>query len=521
MRISVKVGEASAASADLLVIPVSSASPKTGGTNPKAGPRLPSGLAGLDRGLGGIIQQALASGDFRGTSDQRLLLYPAPAAGKTPVSRVLLIGIGAREELDIEGVRRLGGGAASEARERKLGRLTILAPRARGLRAEECAAALAEGAVLGAYRYDRFKSQPRGRGGPARRAPATTLLFDRADGLAGLRKCAKEGALCAESQNLARDLSNAPGNELPPAGLAREARRVARETGLTCRVIRGAELERGGFSALLAVGSGSTNPPQLIVLEHRGARKGSKRAPLCLVGKGITFDSGGISLKPSAGMGDMKHDMSGAAAVVGALRAAALLKLPAHVVGIIAAAENMPSGTAYRPGDIVKSRAGKTIEVTNTDAEGRVVLADALDYAVERFAPEAMIDLATLTGAAMIAFGPWATGAMGNDEKLIEEIKRAGDEASERMCPVPLLPEHRREMRSPVADLKNSGAREGGVSTAGAFLQEFVGDTPWAHLDIAGTGWTNRRSPYHRHGATGVGVRMLVAWIRARVQQNA
>ncbi|MDG2334248.1 MAG: leucyl aminopeptidase [Myxococcota bacterium] len=516
MKISVKSGGVSAASADLLVIPVSSEPTKTGR---EAGPRLPQGVAGLDRGLGGVIAQGLASGDFQGRPDQRMLLYPASKTGQKSIGRILLLGIGDRNALTLDSVRRFAGAATGEARERKLRRLAILAPRARGLRAEACAGALAEGAVLGAYRYDRFKSQSSAARSPG--VPTTTLLFDRSEGLSDLRKSAKEAVICAESQNIARDLSNAPGNELPPAGLAREARRVARETGLHCRVIRGAELERGKFSALLAVGSGSVNPPQLIVLEHRGARKGSSGGPLCLVGKGITFDSGGISIKPSAGMGDMKHDMSGAAAVVGALRAAAALNLPAHVVGIIAAAENMPSGTAYRPGDVIRSRSGKTIEVTNTDAEGRVVLADALDYAVKQYKPKAMIDLATLTGAAMIAFGPWATGAMGNDDALLEEIRQAGEETSERMCVIPLLPEHLKEMSSPIADLKNSGAREGGVSTAGAFLQEFVGGTPWAHLDIAGTGWTNRRTPYHRQGATGVGVRMLVAWVRARVQQNA
>jgi len=522
MRITVKTGEPGSSAADILAIPVFSPGKEKKGAGPKADrPRLSGALARLDRSLGGVIDRALESGDFRGQADQRLLLYPDAHAGKASIQRLLLVGVGAAEEFDIEGARRLAGAAASESRERKIGRLTILAPRARGLRAEDCAAALAEGAVLGAYRYDRFKKGGRGAAAKKNAAPNTTLLFERAEGLAQLRGRAKEGGLLAESQNVARDLSNAPGNELPPAGLAREARRVARETGLTCRVIRGAELERGGFSALMAVGQGSANPPQLIVLEHRGGRKRNKAGPLCIVGKGITFDSGGISLKPSAGMGDMKHDMSGAAAVVGALRAAALLDLPAHVVGIIAAAENMPSGTAYRPGDIIQSRAGKTIEITNTDAEGRVVLADALDYANEKFSPEAMIDLATLTGAAMIAFGPWATGAMGNDDALIQEIQSAGEAASERMCPMPLLPEHLREMRSPVADLKNAGGREAGVSTAGAFLQEFVGDTPWAHLDIAGTGWTNRRTPYHRQGATGVGVRMLIAWVRARVQQNA
>ena len=520
MKISVKTGEISAAPADLFAIPVFQRAPNPGPKAAKTSPRVPSEATQFDRALGGIIQRALATGDFRGRAEERLLLYAPGATAKSPGVRVLLIGVGTPEELNIEGVRRLGGGAASEARERKLARLTVLAPRARGLRADDCAAALAEGVVLGAYRYDRYKGGMADRSKKTK-AQAAALLFGSADNLAGLRRRAKEAVWGAESQNLARDLSNAPGNELPPAGLAREARRIARETGLHCRVIRGAELERGGFAALRAVGSGSANPPQLIVLEHRGAPAKRKRAPLCLIGKGITFDSGGISLKPSGGMEEMKHDMSGAAAVIGALRTAALLKIPAHIVGIVAAAENMPSGTAYRPGDVIGSRAGKTIEVTNTDAEGRVVLADALDYAVKQFDPEAMIDLATLTGAAMIAFGPWATAAMGNDEELVQEIQRAGESVAERMCPMPLLPEHRKEMRSTIADLKNSGSREGGVSTAGAFLQAFVGDTPWAHLDIAGSGWTNRRTPYHRHGGTGVGVRMLVAWIQGRVQQKA
>ncbi|MFP6641135.1 MAG: leucyl aminopeptidase, partial [Myxococcota bacterium] len=217
---------------------------------------------------------------------------------------------------------------------------------------------------------------------------------------------------------------------------------------------------------------------------------------------------------------DMKHDMSGAAAVAGTLQAVAQLDLPVHVVGVIAAAENMPSGEAYRPGDVIGSRAGKTIEVTNTDAEGRLGLADALDYAVERFKPAAMVDLATLTGACMVALGQWATGTFGNDRALVEALGRAGDETGECMWPMPLVPDHLRMMKSSVADLKNAGGREAGASTAAAFLKEFVGSTPWAHLDIAGTAWKSPQNAYYKTGATGVGVRTLVAWIRARVQQN-
>jgi leucyl aminopeptidase len=251
------------------------------------------------------------------------------------------------------------------------------------------------------------------------------------------------------------------------------------------------------------------------------ARKGARTrkpaagpAPVCVVGKGITFDSGGISIKPAAGMEEMKHDMSGAAAVVGALRACALLEIPQPVVGVIGAAENMPSGTAYRPGDVVKTMAGKTIEVLNTDAEGRVVLADALHYARTHYEPCAIVDLATLTGACMVALGRWASGLFGNHERLIEMVRAAGDATAERAWPMPLLDGHKEEIRSQIADIKNTGGRQAGASTAAAFLSHFVGDTPWVHLDIAGTGWLTNGGTYLKRGATGVGVRLLLELLR-------
>jgi leucyl aminopeptidase len=286
---------------------------------------------------------------------------------------------------------------------------------------------------------------------------------------------------------------------------------VAREVGLRARVMGVTELERRKMRAILAVGGGSVNPPRLIVLEHQP--KGRKRPAqtLCFVGKGITFDSGGISIKPSSGMDEMKHDMSGAAAVVGALRACALLNVPYHVVGVIGAAENLPSGSAYRPGDIVTAASGKSIEVSNTDAEGRVVLADALHFAKTEYTPRAIVDLATLTGACVVALGRWASGLFGNNERLIEGLRRAGEVSAERAWPMPLWEGHRKAVRSEVADLKNTGAgREAGSSTAAAFLAAFVGDTPWVHIDIAGTSWTTRPGPYQPRGATGVGVRLLL-----------
>ena len=237
-----------------------------------------------------------------------------------------------------------------------------------------------------------------------------------------------------------------------------------------------------------------------------------------MIGKGVTFDSGGLSLKTAAGMLEMKHDMSGAASVIGAMRAIAMLDLPIHVVGLVAAAENMPSHMAYRPSDIITSGSGQTIEIVNTDAEGRLVMADALHHAVSTFEPDAMIDIATLTGAAMLAFGPWATAGLGNDDGVLEELRAAGDATGETVWPMPLLDVHTRAMKSKVADWKNSGGRDAGISTAGAFLQGFVGDTPWVHLDIAGSGMTGTQTPLHVGGGTGVGVRLLTEWVRARAE---
>jgi len=502
MKISIDTRAAQDVSADLLAIPLYSL--------PTRNPKLPAGLAGLDRSAGGPIRAVLANRDFAGKRGESLLVYPTSARSRC--RRILLLGLGDAEGVDAETLRQSAGRAVGQARSKKAGRVVLALTDPALARDPGNLQALAEGAILADYRFDEHRGKREGDSSPIRNF---SILPGRGAPARETRAAVTRGAILAESQNVARRLSNEPANLLTPSELARAARSVAKETGLKVRVFDTAQLKRHKMGGILAVGGGSSNEPRLIVLEHRPTRTAHASArPFCIVGKGITFDSGGISIKPSSGMDEMKHDMSGAATVVGAMRACALLKLPYPVVGVIAAAENLPSSTAYRPGDIVTAMSGKTIEVLNTDAEGRVVLADALHYARKEYDPCAIVDLATLTGACMVALGRFATGLFGNDPKFSEMVRAAGDAVSERAWPLPLLPEHKDEIRSQVADIKNAGVRHGSASTAAAFLWHFAEDTPWVHLDIAGTGWTGKTGPYQPRGATGVGVRLLLELLR-------
>jgi len=475
-----------------------------------------AGVAAVDRALNRQIAGVIASGDFRGKQGESLVLYPS---AEFPAERVQLLGLGDEAQLGAESLRCLAGRAVDAAKDRRTTSIAICAPRVRGLRLPEATQALAEGLVLANYQFDTYRERDKD-AAPALKS--ASLLIDRPAELRAARDASRTGVILAESQNLCRQLSNQPANVLTPAELANAAKRVAREVGLDARVMDVAELKKQKMGGILAVGGGSANTPRLIVLDHNPqSGRGKKRAKspagsarqlptVCLVGKGITFDSGGVSIKPSAAMDEMKHDMSGAAAVIGAIRACGLLKLPIRVVGVIAAAENMPSSTAYRPGDVVTTMSKKTVEILNTDAEGRVVLADGLHYANTKFKPDAIVDLATLTGACVVALGKWATGLFGNHEGLIAAVRAAGESTAERAWPMPLWEEHRKAVRSDVADIKNTTGREGSSSTAAAFLANFVGSTPWVHLDIAGTAWDNKSSAYLKKGATGVGVRLLI-----------
>jgi leucyl aminopeptidase len=500
MQVSVDSSALEKAACDLLALPLFEFDPQHW--------RLPARLAPLDRALGGRLAGVLSTGDFRGKRGETLLVYPD---GGSAQRRVLLVGLGAEKDASLEALRAAAGTTVSQAGARRAKTVALAVPAQRRLRLPLQAQALTEGAILGSYRFDRYKTKRKDERTPV---ASLVLLGESGADARAARSAVRLGTILAESQNLARDLSNEPPNALPPEALAQAAQRTAREVGLRCKVFDVPQLRRMKAGGILAVGGGSSHPPRMVVLEHNAPARGQRRPTVCVVGKGITFDSGGLSLKPAASMVSMKHDMSGAAAVIGCLRAAALLRLPLHVVGVIGSAENLPSDTAYRPDDILTTLSGQTVEIGNTDAEGRIVLSDALWYAHHEFEPEAIIDLATLTGACSVALGKWASAVLGTNERLIEALRRAGEATHERLWPLPLWPEHRESMRSEIADLKQTGGRDGGTITAAAFLSYFVGDSAWAHLDIAPTANVERAGPYQPVGATGVGVRLVVEFLR-------
>jgi leucyl aminopeptidase len=363
------------------------------------------------------------------------------------------------------------------------------------------AEAAAEGAVIAQYTFDEFKKTKVA-------AMAAVRLIVKQRDLAAARKAAARGEILGTATNLARQVGNQPGNLLYPESLATECRNMAKRENLKVTVLDEKQLRRGGFGGLLAVGEGSTRPPRLIVLRHDGGRE--REAPIALVGKAITFDTGGISIKPAQHMEELIFDKCGGMAVLGAMEGIARLKLKRNVVGIIASAENMPSASAYRPGDIVKTYDGTYVEVLNTDAEGRMVLADAIAYARKNCEARAVIDLATLTGACVVALGEYAAGLWSTSESFQKAIMASAEKTGERVWPMPLYEEYTEQIKSEVAALKNTGGRYGGACTAAAFLKTFARETPWAHLDIAPVAYTTKARPELSRGATGFGTRLLI-----------
>ena len=364
--------------------------------------------------------------------------------------------------------------------------------------------AAAEGLMLGDFSYDALRAEKTRFG---RTAPSLALIWSE-EAAAGAEAAASTGRTIADAQNFARDLVSRPGNVATPVRLAEEAEALG-ERGIAVQAWSAEKLREEGFGALLAVSKGSAEPPRFIILEHRG----EGGSPIVLVGKGITFDSGGISLKPSKGMEEMKYDMAGAAAVLGAIRALSDLGTSRRVVALIPTAENLPSGNAVKPGDVIRGVSGRSIEIVNTDAEGRLVLSDALSYAT-RLGPSAIVDVATLTGGCVVALGRHAAGLMSNDDELARALEEASIRSGERVWRLPLWPEYGKQLESDIADIKNSGGREASPITAGYFLKEFVENVPWAHLDIAGTAWADEARAHQPKGATGAGVRLLVEWVR-------
>ncbi len=493
MRISVERGDITKVQTDAICLGIFE------------GVQRPGGAAGaVDRALDGTLSEILTDGDFPCKKGE---VFWVRTHGKIGAKRVLLVGLGPAEKFSADVVREISAAAARAAK--SLPELTTIAHGAGigGLDALTAAQATVEGTLLGLYRFEKFKKSQE----PVR-LEHLRLVEHSAEKLEQLKLGAQRGQIIAESVCYARDLANEPGQSLPPRELARRAQELAHELGLRCEVFDEKALEKLGMGGILAVGKGSDEPPRLIALEYNLTKDSQ---PIVLVGKGITFDSGGISIKPREGLEAMKYDMSGAAAVLGALRAIALLKLPISAVGLIAAAENLPSGKALKPGDVIHISNGKTVEVTNTDAEGRLVLADALVYA-QRYNPQAVIDLATLTGACTIALGKEAAGLFSNDESLAQKIQRAAQQTGERVWPLPLYDEYKEIIKSEIADIKNSANKgpQAGAAVGAIFLKEFV-SYPWAHLDIAGVAYDVESRLYHAKGATGYGVRLLTQLVQS------
>lgn len=461
-------------------------------------------LAGVDDATDGGVRRALEAGDLTGRARDEIVLYGSEGGP----ARFVLLGTGKREEFDAEQARRFAARAVRVAERVGQERLSIWLEASDPAAATDLGQAAAEGATLAAWRFTELRS-PASEDEPRTDVVEVDFLGASEDLGQGVRV----GHIIAQAENFARTLQARPGNRATPSLLAQEAERLAAEHGLGVTVFDEARLAAEGMHAILAVSRGSEEEARLIVLEHKGGKEGE--APLVLVGKGLTFDAGGISLKPAAGMEDMKFDMSGGAAVLGAMRAIAELGLEINVVGIVPSSENLPSGTAIKPGDVIDTLAGKTVEVINTDAEGRLILADALAYGAT-LSPAAMVDCATLTGAVVIGLGHHAAGVLGNDEGLVQELRDAGERSGERCWPLPLWDDYKKQLESETADLKNVGGRPAGTITAACFLSEFVGETPWAHLDVAGTAYGEGKLPYQRKGGYGFPTRLLVAWVRGR-----
>lgn len=489
-RFTVRQGAIQDAACDALVV------------NLFAGVTAPGGATGaVDAALGGAITDLIGAGDLTGAAGEVKTLYPR---GAIPAKRVLVVGLGPADAFDLHAARRAAGAAARAARDAGAKSVATIVHGAGigGLDAARAAQATVEGMGLALYRYDAPKQKR-----DERSVDEITVVDHNAEHLAEVEAGVKAGDAIAEGVALARDLANGPPNICTPGYMADTARRIAAEAGLDVEVGDRAWAAGNGMGAFLAVAQGAGYAPAFIILGHNAAR--TDLPTVVLVGKGVTFDTGGISIKPADGMDRMKTDMSGGAAVAAALCAIAELKPPVRVVGVIPIVENMPGGRAIRPGDVLRAASGKSVEVNNTDAEGRLILGDALWYAQQKGATH-LVDVATLTGACVVALGKFVSGLFASDDAWRERVRQAGARAGDRLWPMPLDAEFGELLKSDIADIVNTGGRAGGAITAAWFLKEFTGGRPWAHLDIAGTAWADDAKPYCPKGPTGAAVRTLV-----------
>jgi leucyl aminopeptidase len=473
--------------------------------------KLPAVYESLDRQTGGLIARTLKLGDASGEANQITVLYMPE---KMSFKRLLIVGLGEAKDSKLNTLRQASGSAARIAAKLKASSLGLAMHVLldESLTLESAGQALAEGALYALYNFSEFMSES-----SASTLQNIALVSPIAKDVDRLKKGFIVGSIIAESQNYSRNLTNLPGNVVNPPVLAAEAKKVARTFGLKCKVFDEKQLAKMGMNAILAVGSGSASKPRFIVLEYNGkksAAKKSARPDAVVIGKGVTFDSGGLSIKPGDSMLTMKNDKAGACDVLGIMSALARLKLPLHVFCLIPTVENLPSSTSYRPDDIIRTAAGKTVEIISTDAEGRLILADALHYATH-LKPAAIIDIATLTGGCVIALGSDRAGLFGNDPSLIDRVNAAAETAGEPLWPMPCGSEYLDKIKSKVADLKNTGGREGSACTAAAFLRQFAENIPWTHLDIAGTDTYTDEKSWRSTGATGFGVRIVLQYLRS------
>ena len=470
-------------------------------------------LKELDSQTGGVVKSVIESEELKGKEAETVYLHFVGNSG-LKAQRLLLVGVGERDEYSSAQVSRMAGTAVRALRGKNVKSIALV-PRLEG-NAEDVASVAVEGSFLALFDPDKYRTSDK----EERKINKLIVAIEGADE-AKLKGGTERGRVIGESVNFTRDLANEPGGYLTPTNMSERAQEVATEFGLTIDVLDEARMEQEGMGSLLSVSRGSDEPGKLIILKYNPV-SGPKETDglLAFVGKGITFDSGGISLKPGENMELMKYDMTGGATVMGAMRAIAQLKPPIPVLGVIPCAENLPSGKATKPGDVVRAMTGKTIEVINTDAEGRLILADAIAYA-KKLGATRIVDMATLTGAVSIALGDVNTAVLGTDQELIDEIIAAGKEAGEKFWQLPLDKEYSKQIKSDIADIKNVGGRKAGTITAAAFLKEFADGVSWAHLDIAGTAWGDEAKPFRSKGPTGVVVRTLLRMVARAASRNA